>query len=78
MLTQEQEQTVKPTGITRLSGSGAGPSLLWFILPTVSFCSHRARKCVPSISGRSRGAEGLFLAKDDRERVHLVWREPLV
>lgn len=56
----------------------AGPFLLRFILPMVSFCSHRCGKCVPSVSGRSRGVEGLFLEKDDRERVHLMWREPLV
>lgn len=54
-----------------------GPSLWRFILPTVSFHSHRGGKCFPPVSGRSRGAGGLFLAKDDRERVHLMWREPL-
>lgn len=76
MLTQEQEQTVKPIGITRLWFRGrGGPSLLRFILPMVSVCSHRGGKCVPSVTGRSRGVEGLFLAKDDRERVHLMWSE---
>lgn len=60
----------------RFRGRG-GPSLLRLI-SKVSFCSHRGGKSVPSVPGRSRGAEGLFLAKDDKERVHLMWREPLV
>lgn len=53
------------------------PSLLRLISTEVSFYN-RDGKCVPSVPGRSRGAEGLFLAKDDRERLHLMWREPLV